>query len=123
MFLVAVARPRFDAFSNEVFSGKIGIFPLTTLEPAKRSSGNRVARTLETKLILSITKDVTRSWLIEKVLPTIRAKWPQGHEGPIYIQQDNARPHISVNDSEFLEASSRDGLIFVFVFNHQLVRI
>lgn len=106
MFLAAVARPRFDALGNEVFSGKIGIFPLTTLEPAKRSSKNRVRGTLETKPILSVTKDVTRSWLIEKVLPAIRAKWPQGHEGPIYIQQDNARPHISVNDIEFLEASS-----------------
>ncbi|GKC66258.1 hypothetical protein Tco_1098856 [Tanacetum coccineum] len=109
MFLAAVARPRFDAFGNEVFSGKIGIFPLTTLEPAKRSSKNRVAGTLETKPILSVTEDVSRSWLIEKVLPAIRAKWPQGHEGPIYIQQDIARPHISVNDNEFLEASHRDG--------------
>ncbi|GJS97394.1 transposase, Tc1-like protein [Tanacetum coccineum] len=109
MVLNAVARPRFDAFGSEVFSGKIGIFPLTTLEPTKCSSKNRVAGTLETKPILSLTKDVTRSWLIEKVLPVIRAKWKQGHEGPIYIQQDNARPHTSFNDNEFLEASSRDG--------------
>ena len=35
MFLAAVARPRFDGLGNEVFSGKIGIFPLSTLEPAK----------------------------------------------------------------------------------------
>ncbi|GJS65415.1 hypothetical protein Tco_0679979 [Tanacetum coccineum] len=109
MFLAAVARPRFDASCNEVFSGKIGIYPLTTLEPAKRSSKNRVAGTLETKPILSVTKEITRSWLIQKVLPDIRAKWPRGHTGPIYIQQDNARPHIDVNDSEFLEAASRDG--------------
>ncbi|GKD78515.1 hypothetical protein Tco_1341136 [Tanacetum coccineum] len=110
MFLAAVARPRFDTLGNEVFSGKIGIFPLTTREPAKRSSKNRVSGTLETKPILSVTKDVTRSWLIEKVLPAIRAKWPRGgHTGPIFIQQDNARPHIDVNDQEFLEASSRDG--------------
>lgn len=109
MFLAAVARPRFDGLGNEVFSGKIGIFPLTTLEPAKCSSKNRVAGTLETKPILSVTKDVTRSWLIEKVLPAIRAKWPRGHMGPIFIQQDHARPHIDVNDKEFLEASSLDG--------------
>ncbi|GJS43542.1 hypothetical protein Tco_0568585 [Tanacetum coccineum] len=102
-------RPRFDASCNKVFSGKIGIYPLTTLEPAKRSSKNRVARTLETKPILSVTKEITRSWLIQKVLPDIRAKWSRGHTGPIYIQQDNARPHIDVNDSEFLEAASRDG--------------
>ncbi|GKC88696.1 hypothetical protein Tco_1149345 [Tanacetum coccineum] len=64
---------------------------------------------METKPILSVTKEITRSWLIQKVLPDIRAKWPRGHTGPIYIQQDNARPHIDVNDSEFLEAASRDG--------------
>ncbi|XP_023767508.1 uncharacterized protein LOC111916103 [Lactuca sativa] len=109
MFLAAVARPRYDSSGNEVFSGKIGIYPFTTLEPAKRSSKNRVAGTMETKPILSVNKEVTRSWLIEKVLPDIRAKWPRGHTGPIFIQQDNAKPHIDVDDSEFLEAASRDG--------------
>ncbi|KAL7589894.1 hypothetical protein Lser_V15G40182 [Lactuca serriola] len=109
MFLAAVARPRFDASGNEVFSGKIGIYPFTRLEPAKRSSKNRVAGTLETKPILSVTKEVTRSWLIEKVLPDIRAKWPRSHVGPIFIQQDNAKPHIDVNDNEFLETASQDG--------------
>ncbi|KAL7611134.1 hypothetical protein Lser_V15G14332 [Lactuca serriola] len=76
MFLAAVARPRYDSSGNEVFSGKIGIYPFTTLEPAKRSSKNRVAGTMETKPILSVNKEVTRSWLIEKFLPDIRAKWP-----------------------------------------------
>ncbi|GJY98494.1 transposase, Tc1-like protein [Tanacetum coccineum] len=69
---------------NEIFSRKISIFPLMTLELAKHSSKNRVAGTLETKPILSMTKQVTRSWLIEK-------------------------PYIDVNDSEFLEAASQDG--------------
>ncbi|GKD05006.1 hypothetical protein Tco_1179980 [Tanacetum coccineum] len=109
MFLVTVARPRFDAFGNEIFSGKIGIFPLTTLEPAKRSSKNRVTGTLETKPILSVTKEVTRSWLIHKVLPAIRYMWPQGHMGLIYIQQDNAKPHINVDYVEFVQEASRDG--------------
>ena len=58
---------------------------------------------------MSVTKDVTRLWLIEKVLPAIRAKWPTSHTGPIFIQQDNAKPHIAVNDSEFVEAASRNG--------------
>ncbi|GKB27170.1 brefeldin A-inhibited guanine nucleotide-exchange protein 1 [Tanacetum coccineum] len=57
MFLAAVARPIFDTSGNEVFSGKIGIYPLTTLEPAKRSSKNRVAGTLETKPITSVNKE------------------------------------------------------------------
>ncbi|KAL7601440.1 hypothetical protein Lser_V15G26026 [Lactuca serriola] len=110
MFLAAVARPIYDSSGNEVFSGKIGIYPFTTLEPAKHSSKNRVAGTMETKPILSVNKEVTRSWLIEKVLLDIRAKWPRGHTGPIFIQQDNAKPHIDVDDNEFLEAASRDGV-------------
>ncbi|XP_076949649.1 uncharacterized protein LOC143622355 [Bidens hawaiensis] len=101
MFLAAVARPRYDSLGNEVFSGKIGIFPFTTLELVKRSSKNRVAGTLVTKPILSVTKEVTRFWLIEKVLPAIRSIWPRDHTGPIFIQQDNAKPHIDVNDVEF----------------------
>nr|GEV32856.1 transposase, Tc1-like protein [Tanacetum cinerariifolium] len=109
MFLAAVTRPRYDSLGTETFLGKIGIFPLTTLEPAKRSSKNRVAGTLEIKPILSVTKEVTRSWLIQKVLPAIRSTWPQGYTGPIFIQQDNAKPHINVDDVEFLQEASRDG--------------
>lgn len=47
MFLVVVARPRFDAQGNELFSGKIGVFPFITKEPARRNSVNRVADILE----------------------------------------------------------------------------
>ncbi|XP_023757888.1 uncharacterized protein LOC111906365 [Lactuca sativa] len=109
MFLAAVARPIFDSLGNKVFLGEISIYLFTTLELAKRSNKNRIAGTLETKPILSVNKEVTRSWLIEKVLPDIKAKWPQGHIVPIFIQQDNANPHIDVNDSKFPEVTSRDG--------------
>ncbi|KAH7847324.1 hypothetical protein Vadar_024741 [Vaccinium darrowii] len=109
MILAAVAQPRFDAHGNEEFSGKIGIFPFTCKEPAKRSSKNRVAGTLETKAI-TVTKEITRSCLIENVLPAIRAKWPHsGAVETIYIQQDNARPHIRGLDPEFVEAATQDG--------------
>ena len=109
MFLAAVARPRFDPSENKEFSGKIGIFPFTFKEPAKRSSKNRVAGTMETKAILSVTKAITRSFLIDKVLPAIRTKWPCCNiNDTIYIQQDNAKPHIDPSDLEFLEATSKD---------------
>ncbi|KAL7124878.1 hypothetical protein ABFS83_14G078100 [Erythranthe nasuta] len=95
MFLVAIARPRFDEQGNETFSGKIGVFPLVTREPAKRNSVNRVVGTLETKPIASVKRDVIRSFLIEKVIPTIKEKWPrEDSRYPIFIQQDNARTHI-----------------------------
>ncbi|CAI8608586.1 unnamed protein product [Vicia faba] len=43
MFLVAVARPRFDDGDKEIFSGKIGVFPLVQKVAAKRSSINRAS--------------------------------------------------------------------------------
>ena len=41
MFLALVTRPRYDANGNCTFDGKIGIFPFTMEEPAKRWSPNR----------------------------------------------------------------------------------
>nr|GMC46915.1 Transposase, Tc1-like protein [Ipomoea batatas] len=109
MFLCDVARPRFDLERNEMFDGKIGMFPFVYKEPAKRRSKNREAGTLETKPIESVNKEVTRTWLIDYVLLAIRAKWPPSSSKTIYIQQDNARRHISMNDVEVLEAAKKDG--------------
>ncbi|XP_070054587.1 uncharacterized protein [Nicotiana tomentosiformis] len=110
MFLAAVARPRFDAQGNEIFSGKIGVFPFVTLERARRASANRAADTLETKPITSVTKDIVRSYLIEKVIPAIKAKWPREDLNyPIFIQQDNARAHIQLVDEEFCRVATQNG--------------
>jgi len=110
MFLVAQARPRFDAQGNEIFDGKIGVFPFVTKEPAKRTSANRVAGTMETKAMSSVNRDVIRSFFIEKVLPAIKEKWPREDLGStIFIQQDNARTHISLDDPEFLREATKDG--------------
>jgi hypothetical protein len=46
MFLAAVARPRFDANGNVVFDRKLGIWPFTYQEAAKRKSKNREAGTI-----------------------------------------------------------------------------
>jgi hypothetical protein len=110
MFLVAVARPRFDDGDKEIFSGKIGVFPLVQKVAAKRSSINRASGTLETKPITSITKEVSRNFLINKVLPAIKEKWPREHAmETIYIQQDNAPCHVSIDDEEFHKAASEGG--------------
>ncbi|KAJ1263987.1 hypothetical protein BS78_09G228800 [Paspalum vaginatum] len=108
--LTAVGRPRFDSEGHCIFDGKIGCWAFVKYEPAKRSSVNRSAGTIEMKPIESITKDVMQSFLIEKVLPAIRAKWPREDVGkPIYIQQDNAKPHVPPNDRLFSEAAKQDG--------------
>ncbi|CAN6195177.1 unnamed protein product [Urochloa humidicola] len=116
MILFALARPRMDKEGKFTFDGKIGCFPLVTYEPARRTSKNRVAGTLEMKPITSITKDGMRAFIIEKVIPAIRAKWPTEYaREPIYIQQDNARPHIEPSDPLFRQAAQQDG------FNIQLI--
>ncbi|KAM3328206.1 hypothetical protein P3S68_032898 [Capsicum galapagoense] len=63
---------------------------------------------METKPILSVTKDITRACLIEKVLPAIRAKWPASDSNnAIFLQLDNVRPHIGNTDLEFIETPEK----------------
>ncbi|XP_042012385.1 uncharacterized protein LOC121760850 [Salvia splendens] len=102
-------RPLFGVHGEVLFDGKIGIFPFTKQVAAKRSSKNRQAGTMETKPIESITTDVVRDCLINKILPAIIAKWPDGATKVFKIQQDNARPHIKDNDPVFREAAQQSG--------------
>jgi hypothetical protein len=66
--------------------------------------------TLVTKAMTSVRKETRRQFLLEKVLPAIKAKWPAEEKGmPIFIQQDNAKIHIDVNNPAFLETAQVDG--------------
>lgn len=110
MFLAAMARPRFDEEGNEIFSGKIGIFPFAKMQPAKRGSKNRAAGTMELKPMTSIKREDIKELLIGKVLPRIRERWPQVDFGKtIYIQQDNAPTHVDPSDEDFRAAASQHG--------------
>ncbi|XP_010462700.1 PREDICTED: uncharacterized protein LOC104743302 [Camelina sativa] len=110
MFLAAMARPRFDEEGNETFSGKIGVFPFVTMEPAKRRSKNRDAGTLEVKASNSVKREDIKACLIEKVIPIIYERWLIEDRGKtIFIQQDNARTHVEFGDKEFQEAASKNG--------------
>ncbi|XP_042067880.1 uncharacterized protein LOC121811115 [Salvia splendens] len=95
-------RPLFGVHGEVLFDGKIGIFLFTKHVAAKRSSKNRQAGTMETKPIESITKDVGRDCLINKILPAIIAKWPDGATKVLKIQQDNA-DHTSKTMIQFSE--------------------
>nr|AAL34940.1 Unknown protein [Oryza sativa]AAP51884.1 transposon protein, putative, Mariner sub-class [Oryza sativa Japonica Group] len=93
---------------NCIFDGKIGCFPLVTYEPARRGNERtgRVRGDLVMKPITSITRDVIRDFMINKVLPAIRAKRPREDAGkPIFIQQDNAPSHLKLDDLLFCEAA------------------
>ncbi|KAL6582466.1 hypothetical protein OROMI_006480 [Orobanche minor] len=109
MFLCAVSRPLYNTDGSLLFDGKIGMFPFTYKEAAKRNSKRRSAGTMETKAICSITKTVIKSCLINQVLPAIKAKWPLFESTNILIQQDNAKPHLDDGDLDFRAAASSDG--------------
>ncbi|CAH9127198.1 unnamed protein product [Cuscuta epithymum] len=109
MFLAAVGRPRFGEDGAVLWDGKIGIFPFTYEEKAKRCSKNRPAGTMETKPTLSVTRNVIKELVLQKVLPAIRQKWPDAQNRNTIIQQDNARPHIKLNDADFVTAATKNG--------------
>ena len=47
--------------------------------------------------------------LLEEVIPAIKAKWPDYACKTIWLQQDNARPHISATDPDFIREATKDG--------------
>ncbi|KAK9706156.1 hypothetical protein RND81_07G107700 [Saponaria officinalis] len=116
MFMCAVSRPVYGLEGELLFDEKIGIIPFTCKQAAKRSSKNRAAGTLETKSIDSITKPVTKALFIEKIIPSIMAKWPSTSDKRIYIQKDNAKPHITNNDPDFRKVATEDGFDIQLVF-------
>ena len=95
---------------------KLVFFSFVLKEQAQRNSKNWIAGTLETKPILSVAKEVYRRCLIEKVLLAIHSKWPRENGTEIFIQQDNAKPHINPIDSKFVETASMDGFDIHLVF-------
>lgn len=108
MFLCAVARPRYDNNGNCTFDGKIGIWPFIKKVRAQRSSKNRKKGAIESKPV-SVTANVYKQMVFEKVLPAIKAKWPRGYDGynpvgelpTINLQHDNAPVHFDVKDDDW----------------------
>ena len=108
MFLCAVARPRSDMNKNAWFDGKIGIWPIGKWELVKWSSKKRIKGKPVWKNH-SITWDVYREYLIQKLLPAIKHKWPTNN-GRIQLQQDGAKSRILDDSKEFKEVVDDIGL-------------
>ena len=104
MFLTAVARPRFNEDGICTFDGKIGMFPFVDYVPAQRASRNRAQGVIVTTPI-SVTKNKYREFMVTKVIPAIKEKWPDRNRN-IIIQQDGAPAHIKENDAEFVAAAT-----------------
>nr|XP_020167633.2 uncharacterized protein LOC109753120 [Aegilops tauschii subsp. strangulata] len=110
MFLAAVAKPRYGKGGEVTFDGKLGIWAFVTESPAQRTSENRDKGTLKLKS-LKVTRDVMRYYMCEKLIPAIQERWPDEDEGrTIYIQQDNATPHILPDDPVFRQVIEQTDL-------------
>ena len=101
MFLCAVARPRYDMNKNAWFDGKIGIWPIGKWEPVKRSSKKR-SKGMPVWKNQCITQDVYSEYLIQKLLPAVKERWPMTNERN-WLQQDGAKSHILEDNVEFKE--------------------
>jgi hypothetical protein len=104
IFLAAVARPRYDPEGECTFDGKIGMFPFIERVAAKSTSKNCEKGTIETKL-RPVNKNRYRDFMITKVLPAIKQKWPDWNRNKV-IQQDGASAHIDENDPQFVAAAT-----------------
>lgn len=113
MFVAVVARPRHNSSKNSWFDGKIGIFPFTYEQAAKRNSKNRIKGTMETKIVQAIGRSECRAMLIDKILPAIRDKlprsWPGQTSDTILLQEDNAKPHTLEGDPDVALELVKDG--------------
>lgn len=93
-----------------MFDGKIGIWPFTTTNMAVRTSKNRAKGTLETKNVPTVDRKAYKAYLLEHVIPAIKCSWPRGEKSQtIWIQQDNAKPHVPVDDPDVVAAGQSDG--------------
>ncbi|XP_010238920.1 uncharacterized protein LOC100836274 [Brachypodium distachyon] len=116
MFLTAVSRPRFNSAGEMIFDGKVGVWPFVELVPAQRSSKRRGKGTLEIKSC-PVDQSKSREFLITKVILAIKEKWPQeDRHGTIFIQQDNAKTHVRIDDQEVNEAATSGGWDIRIVF-------
>ncbi|XP_057519712.1 uncharacterized protein LOC130800272 [Amaranthus tricolor] len=105
--------PRWNHMGKCTFDGKIGIFTFINRVAAQRDSKNRPRGSIEIKPTESVNQEVYRSMLIQQLIPTILRKWPS--EGPsiIFIQQDNARVHITNDDPIWQQHNRQGGLTFI----------
>jgi hypothetical protein len=93
-----------------MFDGKIGLWPLTETYVAQRCSVHRKKGSVCTRKVATVGRSVYKQYIINEVIPAIKAKWPAKEQSrTILIQQDNATPHVPPNDPDVIAAGTSDG--------------
>ncbi|VFQ80913.1 unnamed protein product [Cuscuta campestris] len=109
MFVAVVGRPRFGESGETLWDGKVGNFPFTYEEVAKRNCKNRPAGTLKTKPVDVVNRQVMKAMMLTRVISEMKSKWPDPHNKHIIIQQDNAKPHVDPADLEIVQVCQENG--------------
>ena len=92
MCLTAMACPRQDPTTGVWWNGKIGTWFFVEQVPAKQTSKNRVAGTLEAKSV-SVGQKETEDMILDSLFLAILGKWSAWEQRRVRIQLNNAPPH------------------------------
>ena len=79
MFLVAISKTRMDVKKGKFFNGKVGCYPLMEELHAKRIIKNRNKSQTYLSAITSVTKEVIKKVIIDKLIPSIFDVFSEGY--------------------------------------------
>ncbi|CAI5733293.1 unnamed protein product [Peronospora destructor] len=97
MFLIAVARPQWDAERQQQFDGKLGVWPFVVAEPPLTTWN-------------TITKREIQAMITNSVIPAIKQKLPSSlRRVPVFIQMDNQQVRLTADDPIVAEHGSTGG--------------
>ncbi|KAG3027751.1 hypothetical protein PC128_g633 [Phytophthora cactorum] len=84
----------------------------TFIEPAltRENKMQRVEHALSFIDDATVCREVCKDYLLTKVFPAIKAQWPRKDRRQIiFVQQDNAKPHVAPSDPDVVEAGTKEG--------------
>ncbi|ETP35122.1 hypothetical protein F442_16631 [Phytophthora nicotianae P10297] len=100
----------YDPHRKQHWDGKVGIWYFTEQYAAKRRSKNRAKGDICTRNIDTVDRTVYKNYLLTKVFPAIKEKWPRKDRGQvIFVQQDNAKPHVPPSEPDIVAAGTEGG--------------
>ena len=110
LFLCAQAHPCWDPHRNGWWDGKLGMWPIGSYKLVQRGASTGQLRWKDK----TITQDVYRELLLEKVVVAIEQKWPRNEwnnpQVVIRIQQDGPNSHIKPDDADWILGLQQKGL-------------
>ncbi|ETW07417.1 hypothetical protein H310_01940 [Aphanomyces invadans] len=116
-FYLTIVNPRYYLWHDKAGPARkcaskrhiIKVMFLTAVASKNRARGTPVTTPV------TVTKAVYRDYLLRYVIPTIKEVWPSRRSRPIFIQQENARPHVEVDDDAVTLAGCSDCWKFLLV--------